>query len=374
MCKKTLKIQGEEGYWNLSDYEPIQEINELKEDERVYKFNREKIIKIYKNVKVYTYSDGDNDLYDPEDLYKLIKCTKGTNVQRFREEIINSIPSEFKFLVNVYNRGTTSKMYLYTEEALYHIIINSNNKESEYIRAKLLKCISEFRATTNKEISNFLEYNAFNVMLKYIEFGDIDEFKLLDYKIFDKNIKFQLMNLLRSNEIRILDVYQFPVIDTIPMNEEKIGYYLNQIEKVKLANKIELFIRADRVLEALAFAINNTKVELFDKIKFDIMDGILNVGKIDEDHYIFLQDLEDYLLRYKESRDLLENVLYFLFNKPGDNSLLQFMRESLFDYEGQNEDYNYDIYIEYYMYIKNGKTKKDAKKMIQENYKEYLYE
>lgn len=383
---KRLEEKKEPGYYNFSNYEGTKN-KEIIVDEntRVYQYDYNASVYLKNDIALTAYSNGFDILYDPKELYSLFKDgdfknsgdKKSFGKKKFRDYIINNIPPEERSKVIVSSKNKYIQKLLLTEEGIYSLIIASDHKDARFIKEELLHMIRFNRQSQD------ISFNELLLRHSYTGLFDTD-IKVLDRVYLDDKLKERINKYIAKGILFIRDMYQFPVIKRNVMTNEKIYYYIDNLDEVKIHNKLDCYISAIKIFEALASVLNTSDKTIREKIQGDIYDHIIPMEEIDGNPYIHINDIDMYLNRlFNNKSDIINNVFntifgnsietFFSYDKQIIDPLVGLFINSLNGYREINESYPIKLYLEYKGYIEEcNMTDTEAKNKILENYKDEI--
>lgn len=378
---KRLEEKKEPGYYNFSDYEERNKNNLVVDDNtRVYVYDHNASAYLKNDIVIKAYSNGNDILYDPRELILLYTnefeegCyeKKKLNFKDFKSYIIKNVSSQYRCKVIVSSRNKYIERLLLTEEGMYYLIINSKHPEAKFIKEELLHMIRMSREYQNIKFNELLLNNSYTGLF---EPGN----KILEHMYLEDDVKEKLTKLINSGHLVIRSALQFPVIKGNVMVNEKIIYYIENLDNVKIHNKLDCYLLANKIFEGLASVLNTSDTTIREKIQNDIYDHVIPIEEIDSKPYIHINEILLYFNRiFKDGKTILSKVLNIIFatpmeliyNKEIKDPIVGMIINSLNNYEDINESYPLNLYLEYKGYIEvQNMTDKEAKDKILENYK-----
>lgn len=368
--KKKSKIYLEgapEGYMNLSNYDQFKK-NDTKDifkkenikldDARIFEFDADNVVYVINNIRIDAYSNGKDTYFDPIQLYKLYVGYEGKSKHRLRQEYKNNIPNKFLVDLLVSNKDNIRKTTLVTEEGLYFMILNCNNPKVEQLQEKMLTSIHEQRIGNNILLEKFLKVRSIEELV-----DPNTSSQIIDNSLLDKNSKNVLNKICNKGEIILNYIYHFPTLDGIKITNENMVYYISNLERVKLSHVINIRIRLDRVVCGIANAFDTDEETIRDIIR----DNDFDIYNVEENLYVSMESIDNFLRRYKKPK---EKMRKFLYQVTHDDKISKIILETLYSYNTVINNYPINIYFEYQGYIElDIMSKEEVKAKILEKYK-----
>lgn len=384
MSKKIVDEYAKQ-FFDFSKYsEPIGDRGcELKIDKntRIYNYDHNNTAYLKNDIIIKAYVNGTDVLYDPKELAILYKNNENivgvfdknkVNYKNYRKLILKIIPPNDRCKVIVNSRNKFVERLLLTEEGMYGLIINSQHPEARFIKEELLHMIRLNREYQNKSFRDLLLNHSYTGLFE-------SENKIIDTIYLEDKLRAKLKEFINDGTIFIRDAYQFPVIKGNVMVNEKIFYYIENLDKVKVHNKLDCYISAIKFFNGLASVLDKSDTSIRQKIDDDIYDHTIPMEGIDNKPYINIKDISKYLERlFTNSDQMLNQILNNIFTSmydqyiksPENELVVNSLVNSIKGYEYIEESYPINLYLEYKGYIETcNMSAEEAKNKILENYK-----
>lgn len=328
------------GYLNLTGEYEERKSEENLENKRIYYHSQTKSLLVSKDIIIDAFINGTTILYDP---YGLLNYFYDNHNKR--KKILKQIPSQLRYKVVVNRAEKIYEKWLVDERGLYAVIELSKDPELETLRIQLYNAIKYHYNYINKEIVDVLKQNC------YLSFFDPDVSlkDMLSTIIMPNCIKESLMRISNLGKIFIYTIYSFPTIDNHLMFNENNNYYITNIDKVEIHNKLNFGIKLDVALDGIALAFKTIPINIFDDIKYDIEEGNINLQSIECDEYFTADDLYFYLTtKYKKGIDIFRIILEYVFSDSDYmDDIVNDIINNYINFGDVLESYSYDYYIKY---------------------------
>lgn len=299
------------------------------------------------------YNNSSNiTLFDFSDLGKLI-IGPDVNIRTQLQRIYDKISDEFKAVVNVrYENNKILQQRMLSDSGLYAFILMIDNDDIQSIKDRFYNAISSFARQNGYRPEEMLRISKDRENILNIDWEP--EKVLARFRDYLKKI----IKEYSVKDIIFKDVYTFPALGDDPVTSEESRYYIENIEKVNIENRVTYFVGRDIFLHGL---VNEFGLDILDANNlinqyFDILVAGSKLYIDPRQIKLLVEDISlghiTYLIQYKgqNTLKLLARIIQSMFE---ERELASILAKSVSLYKNVTCNYESVIYSKFHERVYN---------------------
>lgn len=264
-------------------------------------------------------------LFDPiEFINKVDEYIIETQYKSRKRYLYKEVDPKFIYKVRVkFDNNDTKEKVLVTEEGIYQLIFKVDCEECIKMRRSFAHILSAYRRRHGWTLQRFLE-------LSYCERNYITVNSTHDRRAESKGIEYLILRSASYDNLTVLRYFEAPYFEGFLIEDEKIDYYIENIDKVNIINKCVYCLREDKVFETLSNILGYTEVYILSDVLKDIsviyIDG-KNIMHLDADE--IYSKLISFFGNKEEAAKVYEELLFQIFR---DKDVVKILYRSTVDF------------------------------------------